>query len=132
MAFETPWNDISIFQATTGLTQYSWVTLNSSAKWTQASNSSAGFNAVGILVSSGTTGSTRETAQTIRPFGPVSQSRVSTGSTTISAGDVVTLSTDGVGVAPSTAGDYRVALALEDVNSTSDIISVLMYPIGSS
>lgn len=133
MAFDHPGPDISVRLATTGIPQYSWVQLNSSGKWASstASGTTAGRGVVGVVQSSGTTGSTNETVQTIRLFG-VTKSRVSTASTGISAGDLVTVSTNSAAITPTTAGDNVLGVSFDDVASTSDIVSVLIYPLGTT
>lgn len=119
------------FAASTGLKQYQAVALNSNKVLI---NPTTEGNCIGVLVSSGTTGSTGRagsthsgTVQTVQVHG---LAKVIAGTTTIDVGDVLKTETDGrASTASSTS--YRFGLALSAVDSTSTsahVISVLLSP----
>ena len=127
MAFTSPTGPLS-FEASTGLTSNQFVRLTTNAI---LANPTAGDHILGVLVSSGTTGSTvTGDWHSVQVMG-VAKVRCATGSTGISANTLVVTSSKGR-AAPTTAGDFYVGLALEDVSSTKSVISVLLNPYGST
>lgn len=130
MATDYPVLDLT-FAASTGLKQYQAVALNASKVLI---NPTTEGNCLGVLQSSGTTGSTGRSGsthsgsvQTVRVLGV---SKVIAGTTTIDVGDVLKADTDGrASTASSTS--YRFGLALNAVDSTSTsahVISALLSP----
>lgn len=133
MAYEKiPAGFTHTFPASTGLRQYQLVHITGANN--RLLNPTTEGNCIGVLISSGTTGSTGRvgstdsgSVQTVQ-FGGIA--KVIAGTTTIDAGDLLKASTDGrASTASSTS--YRFGLALEAVNSTStsaQVISVLLSP----
>lgn len=130
MAYELKgWTDT--FPASTGLKQYQAVALNSAGVLT---NPTTEGNCIGILTSSGTTGSTGRAGSTHSGSHQTVQfaaiSKVIAGTTTIDPGDALKAETDGrASTASSTS--YRFGIALNAVDSTStsaQIISALLTP----
>lgn len=131
MAFEkVPARFTHTFAASTGLKQYQAVALSG----TRLINPTTEGNCIGVIISSGTTGSTGRagstdsgSVQTVQ-FGGIA--KVLAGSTTIDAGDLLKAETDGrASTASSTS--YRFGLSLGAVDSTStsaQIVSVILSP----
>ena len=120
------------FPASTGLRQYQAVNITGANK--RLIHPTTEGNCIGILTSSGTTGSTGRAGSTdsgsVQTVAVLGKAKLLAGSTTIDAGDLLKASTDGRG---STSGStsYRFALALSAVDSTStsaQIIDVLLSP----
>jgi hypothetical protein len=117
MAYDNP-DEFITLPATTGLVQYQFVTVNSAGK---AARPAAGARVLGVLVSSGTNGSTEDRYATIQLTG-VSKA-IAKGST-LGVGDTVSASSIGY-AKPSTSGGYVIGLVLEGSSgSTGRIISV--------
>lgn len=115
MAWENPLgtNNLALFECSTGIKQYSFVELSTaSGKLVKPTTRCA---PIGVLVSSGTVGSTRDdTVQAVQVYGVA---KVRAGSTAINAGDLVSASSvDGSVVARTTDG--AVGIALGSVDST--------------
>lgn len=127
MAWDSQFPIIGTFNASTGQQQYSVVALSTGQL---LSRPTAGGRVLGVLVSSGTTGSTRETNQAVQVAG-VAKCRVSTASTGIAAGQWVTPTTGGT-VTPTSAADYTFGMALEGVGSTGTVIPVLITRDGTT
>lgn len=119
------------FRASTGLQQYQAVALASGSRLIDPTTEG---NCIGVLVSSGTTGSTGRagstdsgSVQTVQLSGIA---KVIAGSTTIDAGDLLKASTDGLASTASSTS-YRFGLSLGTVDSTStsaQVVSVLLSP----
>lgn len=126
MAFEIPDGLITV-PATTGLTQFRLVALDSAGK---AAYPSAGTAVDGSIVGAGTTGSTVDPQYiTIATRGVV---KVSALASTVSAGDTVTATSVGH-VSATTAGDYVIGRVVSGTSgSTGRILSVLLSPIGTT
>lgn len=127
MAFEV--NELrSSFQASTGLKQYQFVALNTSGLLV---NPSTLGRAIGVLTSSGTTGSTRDdTFQTVQ-FGGIA--KVLSGSSAIAINDLISAATDGRAFVGTTGSVSGIALAAGVSTSTvSEIISVLLFPLSGA
>lgn len=128
MAYESPMGPLT-FQASTGLRQYQFVALSTGSLLT---NPSTLGGAIGVLTSSGTTGSTNAaTFQTVQVMGVA---KVAAGTTGIAPGNFVKASTDGrasTGTSTSTLS----GIALGSVTSTStsaEVISVLLFPFSGT
>ena len=115
-------------ECATGLKQYTVLTVSTAARWVQAS--SAGGRVVGVLLES-STGSTENRFRTAGTFGPVFKMRVSTASTAIAPGNFVGVSTAGT-VTPTSAADYTIGVALENVGTTGTVIPVCAIPWGTT
>ena len=120
------------FRASTGLRQYTAVNI-SGANARLLLPTTEG-NCIGILISSGTTGSTGRagstdsgSVQTVQYSGIA---KVIAGTTTIDAGDLLKADTDGR-ASTSSSTSYRFGVALASVDSTSTsahVIPVLLSP----
>ena len=133
MAYEkVPEGLTDTFRASTGLKQYSPVMISGANNLLIEATTEG--NVIGVLISSGTTGSTGRagstdsgSVQTVQ-YGGIA--KVIAGTTTIDAGDLVKATTDGrCSTASSTS--YRFGIALGAVSSTStsaQIIPVLLSP----
>lgn len=130
MAFENPLgtNNLAIFEASTGLRQYTFVSLGSNGKL--AAPSTLG-HAIGVLVSSGTTNSTDDTRlQSVQVYGVA---KVISGSSSIAIGDLVAADADGFAIVATTA-NMAMGTALAAGVSTStvaEIIPVLLQHLGA-
>lgn len=119
------------FRASTGLKQYQAVHVTTGARLL---NPTTEGNCIGILVSSGTTGSTGRagstdsgSVQTVQLSGVA---KVIAGTTTIDVGDSLKADVDGR-ASTSSSTSYRFGVALSAVDSTSTsahIINVLLTP----
>lgn len=119
------------FAASTGLKQYQAVALSG----TRLINPTTEGNCIGILVSSGTTGSTGRagstdsgSVQTVQVSG---KSKILAGTTGIAAFAALKASTDGRGSTAASSTSYRFGVALSAVDSTSTsahVIPVLLTP----
>lgn len=127
MAFESP-SFYGTFLASTGLKQYQCVELNSAGVLI---NPTTNGRCIGVLVSSGSTGSTGRAGsttsgrvQTVQFYGIA---KVLSGSSSIVIGDVVTAEADGRVTVASTNNPIGRALAAGVSTSTvSEVISVLL------
>lgn len=128
MAYESPAFH-GTFPASTGLKQYQAVELNSAGNLI---NPTTNGRCIGILVSSGTTGSTGRagsttsgSVQTVQFYGI---SKILSGSSAIAIGDVLQADSDGRAIAASTNTPFGRALAAGVSTSTvSEVISVLLF-----
>lgn len=120
------------FQASTGLRQYQCVALSGANN--RLINPTTEGNCIGVITSSGTTGSTGRAGSTdsgsVQTVQMLGIAKVIAGTTTIDAGDLLKTETDG---RASTSGStsYRFGIALDAVASTStsaQVISVLLSP----
>jgi len=128
MAYEVPVGTAT-FPATTGLSQYRFVFINSSGKLTKPSSNG---RVLGVLVSSGTTGTNGAKAQTVQLYGIA---KVVSGSTAIAVGDTIGASTATGRAVAKASGDVGVGIALVAGVSTSthEVLSVLLTgPFASS
>ena len=120
------------FRASTGLTQYQAVQISGANN--RLIDPTTEGNCIGILVSSGTTGSTGRAGSTdsgsVQTVQLAGIAKVVAGTTTIDAGDLLKASTDGLAsTASSTSYRFGVALGAVDSTSTSaHVISVLLSP----
>ena len=126
MAYEVPANGFTL-PATTGLTKYRFVTMNTSGKLAYPS---LGAAVVGVINSHGTTASTEDPQYvTVVDRGIV---KVEAGASTQSAGDLVAASSIGRAVA-STAGSYVVGrIVAGSSGGAGRIVSVQLLPIGTT
>lgn len=130
MAYENPLgtNNLAIFEASTGLKQYTFVALGSGGKLVAPSTLG---HAIGVLVSSGTTGSTRDDlVQSVQVYGVA---KVISGSSSIAIGDIVAADADGFAIVATTA-NFGMGTALAAGVSTStvgEIIPVLLQHLGA-
>lgn len=130
MAYETK-GFSHTFPASTGLGQYRGVSLNSNGRLI---NPTTEGYIIGILTSSGTTGSTGRAGSTdsgsVQTVQYAGIAKIVAGTTTIDIGDRLKVDTDGrASTASSTS--YLFGVALQSVNSTStsaQVISVLLQP----
>ena len=133
MAYELPIGQFT-FAASTGLQQYTFVELNSAGVLAQPST--AGM-CIGVLVSSGTTGSTGAAGSTTSGRPQAVQfygiAKLLSGSSSIVIGDLITNTTNGLAkVATSTDYVYGIALAAGVSTSTvAEVIPVLLKTFGS-
>lgn len=133
MGFEFPVGPFITVPASTGLRQYSFVDLSTSATALGGAvlvKPSALGKCIGVLVSSGTTGSTRKTSQSVQPYGIA---KVLGGSNAIKVGSVIFAATDGraeLGTTNSTK--YVVGRAFGKSTSTSaQVVPVLLLHSGT-
>jgi len=136
MAFEKPLFTHS-FRASTGLKQYQFVNVNASTN-TRLIDPTTEGNVIGVITSSGTTGTTGRAGSTDSGAVCTVQmggiAKVIAGTTTIDAGDLIKAATDGLASTSTgpTSTSYIAGIALEAVGSTStgaQAISVLLnYP----
>ena len=120
------------FPATTGLKQYQFVNVSGANR--RLVNPTTEGNGIGILTSSGTTGSTGRagstdsgSVQTVQLYGVA---KVLAGTTTIDVGDSLKAEADGR-ASTSSSTSYRFGVALSVVDSTSTsahVISALLTP----
>lgn len=128
MAYESP-SFYGTFLASTGLKQYQVVDINTAG--VLINPSSAGANCLGVLCSSGTTGSTGRAGsttsgsyQTVQFYGIA---KILSGSSSIAIGDAVMADTDGRVIVGTTNGALGIALAAGVSTSTvAEIIPVLL------
>ena len=120
------------FPASTGLAQYQAVAISGANN--RLIDPTTEGNCIGILVSSGTAGSTGRAGSTdsgsIQTVQLLGIAKVIAGTTTIDAGDILKASTDGL-ASTSSSTSYRFGVALDAVASTStsaSVISVLLSP----
>ena len=138
MAYEKPVpGGTHTFPATTGLKQYQFVNFASTSGNNRIARPTTNGVNIGVLISSGATGSTGKagstdsgSVQTVQLFGIA---KVIAGTTTIAAGGFVKAATDGLAAAATgpTSTSYLGGVALEAVASTStsaQVISVLLNP----
>lgn len=130
MATESP-SFYLTFPASTGLKQYQAVALNSNGRLI---NPTTEGNCIGILVSSGTTGSTGRAGSTdsgsVQTVQILGKSKILAGTTTIDIADLLKADTDGR-ASTSSSTSYRFGMALNAVDSTSTsahVIGVLLTP----
>ena len=126
----------SFTAVSTGLSQYQFVTFASTSSFRLVNPTTNGVS-IGVLVSSGTTGSTGRagstdsgSVQTVQLSGIT---KVIAGTTKIAPGGYVKASTDGLAAQTTgpTSTSYIGGVSLEDVASTStsaQVISVLLNP----
>ena len=119
------------FRASTGLKQYQAVHITTGARLL---NPTTEGNCIGVITSSGTTGSTGRAGSTDSGSMQSVQlggiTKVLAGSTTIDVGDSLKADTDGRATTSSSTS-YRFAIALEAVDSTStsaQVISAFLTP----
>ena len=119
------------FAASTGLKQYQAVALNAVGVLI---NPTTEVNRIGILTSSGTTGSTGRAGSThsgsVQEVQWYGRAKVIAGTTTIDIGDSLKSEADGR-ASTSSSTSYRFAVALSAVDSTStsaQVISALLMP----
>lgn len=126
MAYENPQGPLTI-QASTGLKQYQGVDINSSGLLINPTTSG---RVIGVITSSGSDGSTRDSFQTVQIMGVA---KVISGSSSIAIGDEITFDTDGRAIVGTT--NYKAGRALAagaSTSTTSEIIPVLLGGIGQS
>ncbi len=121
------------FPASTGLKQYQLVDVNSNGRVINPTTSGV---VIGVLQSSGTTGSTGRAGSTdsgsVQTIGWGSVIKVIAGTTTIDTGDLLKADTDGR-ASTSSSTSFYFGRALASVNSTStsaQIITALWAPGG--
>lgn len=133
MAYEVPGTTLT-FRASTGLKQYQAVALSG----VRLINPTTEGNTIGILVSSGTTGSTGRAGSTdsgsVQTVQVTGVAKCIAGTTGVAGMTAVKASTDGrCSTATSTSYRFGVALAAVDSTSTSaHIIPVLLTPAAGS
>lgn len=130
MAYESP-SFYGTFAASTGLKQYQFVDLNAAGVLI---NPTTNGRAIGVLVSSGTTGSTGRAGSTTSGSVQTIQwggiAKVLSGSSAIPIGAFVKASTDGrASTGTSTNAVNGIFLAAGVSTSTvSEVLSVLLFP----
>ena len=129
MAFESPNPFAWTALAATGLKQYTLVALTTAAQWAKKSTGGGLGNFAVLLESSTDSTDVRPHAASLP--GPILKVRVSTASTAIAPGNLVTNHTDGF-IAPTSAADYALGWALQNVGSTGTIISICLHGIGTT
>lgn len=119
------------FPASTGLKQYQLVNINANGRLINPTTEGI---CIGVIASSGTTGSTGRAGSTdsgsVQTVNWGSVVKVIAGTTTIDIGDRLKAETDGR-ASTSSSTSYQFGVALETVNSTStsaQIISALWAP----
>ena len=126
MAWKNHPNPVTL-TASTGITQYRFVT----ASATGVAYPTAGAAALGVTVSSGTTGSTADnrSVSVVMPGGIV---KVSAPASTLSKGDAVTASSRGQAV-PSSAGDYVNGYVVDGTSGGAGrLLSIALVPVGTT
>jgi hypothetical protein len=135
MAYENS-SPFGTFLASTGLKRYTFVDINSAGVLVKPVTGA--FKAIGVLCSSGTTGSTGRagsttsgTYQTVQFYGIA---KVVSGSSSIAIGDVIKAATDGRAEIASTNSTHycmgRALAAGASTSTTAEIIPVLLLPGG--
>lgn len=126
MAFENLSGMVTV-PASTGISQFRFVTVNTSGNLAYPA---AGAAALGVLVSSGTTGSTDDTqVGTVQMHGVAS---VKATASTLSRGDTVAASSVGFAV-PTSAGDYTVGVVVDGTSGGAGrLLTVALLPIGTT
>lgn len=122
MAYENP-TLLGSFDSSTGLKQYQGVSMSTNGLLINPTTNGA---ILGILISGGSTGSTRDSVQTVQ-FGGVA--KVLAGATGLDYMSAITFDTDGRAIAGTT--NYQTAIALGEVTSTStssEVIPALILP----
>lgn len=115
----------------TGLRQYRFVRL-STAGITAPTGSTVGLSVLGVLISSGTTGSTDASGKvgTVQLTGIA---KVEASASTLSVGDVVSASTIGQAQPATNAGDFVVGRIVDGSSGAANrILSIALSPLGSS
>ena len=129
MSYESPnpfaWTAVSA----TGLKQHTIVSLTTGGTWAKASTGGGLGNKAILLESS--TDSTDNRPKAASLPGPIVKVRVSTASTAIAPGNLFTHHTDGF-MCPTTATDYALGWALENVGATGTLISACFHIIGTT
>lgn len=125
MAYEN-YEECGTFPASTGLKQYQFVALNSNGRLI---NPTTEGNYLGVITSSGTTGSTGRagstdsgSVQTVQFYGVA---KVLAGTTGITYGTLVKASTDGRGSTAASSTSCLAGISLGTVNTTSTISQVI-------
>ena len=129
MAFEGTAPFAWTADAATGLKQYTLVALTTGGSWAKKSTGGGLGNFAVLLESSTDSTDIRPKAASLP--GPIVKVRVSTASTAIAPGNLVTNHTDGF-IAPTSAADYALGWALQNVGSTGTIISICLHGIGTT
>ena len=137
MAFEKRDGIFHTFRASTGLKQYQFVNFLSTAGNTRIGMPTTNGVSIGVLVSSGTTGSTGRAGSTdsgsVQTVQLAGISKVLCGTTKVAPGGFVKAATDGRAAQTTgpTSTSYLGGIALEDVASTStsgQIVPVILNP----
>lgn len=129
MAFEGPNPFVWTAVAATGLKQHTIVALSTASQWTKKSTGGGLGNFAVLLESS--TDSTENRIKAAALPGPIVKVRVSTASTAIAPGNLFTNHTDGF-MAPTSAADYALGWALENVGATGTMIAACLHGIGTT
>lgn len=119
--------------ASTGLRQYRFVALNStSGRLRYPSNSTVGQPVLGVIVTEGTTGSTRDVSVGVEARrGHIV--KVEAEASTLSAGNYCSASTVGRVQTSTNAGDSLVGLIVDGSSGGANrILSVMLLDIGST
>ncbi len=127
MAGDIPVGPYLTFPASTGLSQYTFVDIDNTGKLIKPPTSG---RAIGVLVSSGTTGNTRaRTQQSVQCYGIA---KVQCNSTVATWGTTITATT--LGKASTRGTKLALGIALADAASTSKVqlITVLLQWAGST
>ena len=131
MAYEKPCFSHT-FPASTGLMQYQAVAISGANN--RLIKPTTEGNCIGILVSSGTTGSTGRAGSTdsgsVQTVQILGIAKLLCGTTSIDPGDLIKAATDGRG-STSSSTSYRLGVALGSAASTTtsaEVISVLLSP----
>lgn len=126
MAYENPTGPLT-FAASTGLNQYQGVDLNNAGLLITPTTSG---RIIGVITSSGSAGSTRDSFQTVQIMGVA---KVLSGSSSIAIGDVITFDIDGRAIVGTTNVKTGRALAAgASTSTTSEVIPVLLGTLGFS
>lgn len=124
MAYDNPTGPLTI-QASTGLKQYQGVDINSAGLLINPTTSG---RVIGVITSSGSTGSVRASFQTIQIMGVA---KVISGSSAIAIGDGITFDIDGRAIVGTTNFQSGRALAAgASTSTTSEVIPVLLAGFG--
>jgi len=129
MAYESP-AAYGTFPASTGLRQYTAVQINSNGRLIKPTTEG---NAIGVLVSSGTTGSTGRAGSTdsgsVQTVQFTGITKMLAGIATIGIGDTIKAATDGrASTASSTSYRMGVALGASTGSTSAQVFSVLLLP----
>lgn len=113
--------------ASTGLSQFRFVTVNTSGNLAYPA---AGAPVIGVLVSSGTTGSTDD--RQVGTVQSIGVAKVTAIASTLAVGDTVAASSIGRAV-PSSATDYTVGIVVDGSSGgVGRVMSVALIPIGTT
>ena len=131
MAWEADNGNVVSLNASTGLRQYRFVTMKDGGNVGYPTGSTVGQPVIGVIVSEGTTGSTRDPQAVAVAYAGVV--KVEAEASTLTAGAWVSASTVGRAQPATNAGDARVGIVVGGSSvAANHVLSVLLVPYGST